>query len=649
MKKVLAAAFAFLLLPVYPTLAQDHGFTDFVTTAPPLNTPAASDKIPIIEGGETRAVTPPNLLTGAGNVELAVANNTALKALAGTTVASVRRNGFATAGDGGAARYVWNASNCVTADDGAQVQPSGTGCWIADFSGAVPTPKVWGAVGDGTTNDTTKVQAAITAMASTTLASAQKKLRVVDHPYCVTALTIPTGITIEGSGPPVAATETNSGLKACSTNASLITVSGNGSKISGLVINGNGGNTSGFAIKITGHENRIENNHINGFCTYIYNIGRHNIINGNVLTDNVNPTNSSGCSVIIDGDATAATVGSVYMNNLLTTWGPNAAGSYHAGMLFQNSGGPYIAFNDIQRTSYGTIIKPLADKTVSFAFFDSTVLGDTTNADGLFIDTTNSNSRAEIIKINNSYFGRNGDWPGTFTWAAARNVTIQNTGLGAVSGVHINGTAFNTASNENIAIVGNSGVNDITIDNSTLCFPGQGTNSANILLNDASTLAIRNNTIGAACNQVVFSNTTTTANIFFNTANSGNLTITGNQLYGPWQLGAGPIADAGSAIVSTGLNTISNNYPLDSSPLTVTSAAAIDPGYYPVVYITGTTNVTNIRHPWQGRKITVYTPGGFTFTTGGGGSDAICGNKTMAAGATATAVYLPVTNCWAFQ
>jgi hypothetical protein len=579
-----------------------------------------------------------------GPPQLSVANNTALKALIGTHIASVRRNGFSSAGDGGAVRYIWSAVNCTAADDGAQVQPSGTGCWIADFSSTEPNPMIWGAVGDGVTDDTTKVQAAITAMANTAGSTPQHRLRIVGHYYCVTALTIPTAVTLEGAGPPVSVLDSNSGLKACASNASLITIAGNGVRLHNLVLNGQGGNTSGFAIKITGHENRIESNHVNGFCTYVYNIGRHNIVMGNVFTDNVNPSNSAGCDVIVDGDATAQTIGSVYMNNVLTTWGPSAAGAYHSGMLFQNSGGPYIAFNDIQRTGFGTILKPLAGKRVAFVFFENTVLGDTTNNDGLLIDTTDAASHVEIVRVNNSYFGRTGDWSGTFTWNPSRNVNIQNSGLGVVTGIHFNHTSFNTAADENIAITGSATTNSISISNSSLCFPGQrAAGSANIVLgNVVSTVSIQNNTIGAACESTDFG-AHASANILLATGDLDNATITGNAFYGPWSLGDGPIS---GSTANTAKLIIKDNLFYENNIISLASNAVLEPIFYPLVSVTGAVAVTNIRHPWTSRNITFFVQDGLTFTSGGGGTDPICTTKAVAGGTMVTATFWPGLNCW---
>jgi hypothetical protein len=101
--------------------------------------------------------------------DLSVANNSLLKDLHGQPGQHVRRLGYTVQGDGGSANYNWATANCTAPDDGAQVQPGVTGCWVADFAGVQPTPMLWGARGDGTTNDTAAVQAAIDALAGKTL------------------------------------------------------------------------------------------------------------------------------------------------------------------------------------------------------------------------------------------------------------------------------------------------------------------------------------------------------------------------------------------------------------------------------------------------------------------------------------------------
>lgn len=100
-----------------------------------------------------------SLATLLGNAQASVATTAALKAI-GLPYSRIRREGFYAAGDGGAMDYSWSSSNCLAANDGAQVQPTGrTGCWIAD-----PTVPVslatFGAQGNGTFDDGPAIRAA---------------------------------------------------------------------------------------------------------------------------------------------------------------------------------------------------------------------------------------------------------------------------------------------------------------------------------------------------------------------------------------------------------------------------------------------------------------------------------------------------------
>ena len=98
-----------------------------------------------INGG----VTPPN----PANVLIHVATNSALKALPtllNTTSTVIARDGFNSAGDGGAGVYYWSTSNCSISngDNGSQVQPSvGTGCWLL-FPNTITRPRMFGALGN---------------------------------------------------------------------------------------------------------------------------------------------------------------------------------------------------------------------------------------------------------------------------------------------------------------------------------------------------------------------------------------------------------------------------------------------------------------------------------------------------------------------
>ena len=115
-----------------------------------------------------------------------VANNTALAAWANTAF-PVERDGFATAGDGGRARYTWSSTACTAADGGSQITATAGGCWnIA--KNELLNDQMFGADCTNTNDSTAAVQAMWTAAANLQM--------TIKHRACVAKLTSP--ITVAG-------------------------------------------------------------------------------------------------------------------------------------------------------------------------------------------------------------------------------------------------------------------------------------------------------------------------------------------------------------------------------------------------------------------------------------------------------------------
>ncbi len=97
-------------------------------------------------------------------VARAIVSNAGVKVLLPGQFRSIVRQGFAAAGDGGAATYIWSSSRCSLnaggGDNGAQIAPAtGTGCWIIQPSLSTDI-RVWGAKADDATDIGPSVQAA---------------------------------------------------------------------------------------------------------------------------------------------------------------------------------------------------------------------------------------------------------------------------------------------------------------------------------------------------------------------------------------------------------------------------------------------------------------------------------------------------------
>lgn len=93
-----------------------------------------------------------------------VATNAALQALATTTTSTVTRLGFYASGDSPPLVYTASGSACSlnsgSGDNGSQVQSSNGKCWLASFGPGPADVREWGAKGDGSTDNTTAMQAA---------------------------------------------------------------------------------------------------------------------------------------------------------------------------------------------------------------------------------------------------------------------------------------------------------------------------------------------------------------------------------------------------------------------------------------------------------------------------------------------------------
>jgi hypothetical protein len=182
-----------------------------------------------------------------------IPTNEALHALPSTQYLSVTRLGFYAPGDGGRAAYISSGSACSlsdgSGDDGSQVKSADGKCWLADFSASPPNVKVFGAVGDGVTNDVTPLLSCLAFSAAQ-----HAGCRVpAGATLAVDDVTIPSGASLIGEGEQlstvrrIASSNSGNGVLHC-TGCSNVT-------ISDLAIDGNKANetVASAVIYFTGY------------------------------------------------------------------------------------------------------------------------------------------------------------------------------------------------------------------------------------------------------------------------------------------------------------------------------------------------------------------------------------------------------------
>ena len=109
--------------------------------------------------------------------------------------------GYYTPGDRGGGLFVWNSASTLPDDGGYIIKPSaisGAGRWIRNISGERPNVKMWGAKGDNSTNDTTAITLALSAMRYGWVT----ELVFTTGSYLINqTLQVPSNIKITGEGP----------------------------------------------------------------------------------------------------------------------------------------------------------------------------------------------------------------------------------------------------------------------------------------------------------------------------------------------------------------------------------------------------------------------------------------------------------------
>jgi hypothetical protein len=509
--------------------------------------------------------------------------NAALEALSTGTYSSVMRAGFYVRGDSPAVIYTASTSTCSlntgAGDNGSQVPSADGKCWLADLQGIKPTPQIWGAVGNGSADDTVPVQAAINALQNATLYTGP-------HLYKLTSGVSSSGkISIVGE---YANDNTTSkgGFRAGALNLNLITMNAGNSLARDLYIDmgASGTNTSGATFVATGGANsKFADNTILQPC------GAFEIANAGWVEIDHNQTlgaRGSGCNIIRVGHTStlANTVGPRIINN---TWSIDNTNPSGACMLVEDAGGVYYRNNDCVFSAIGIYIHPGLNQQVLWGFYQG-VLGDTSANVGLDVDT--SDPSAEI---------KGNDFDQAWTASAANScVILRNNGGGTVSGIHFRGHRSYGCGLNGIDIGG--GVTYTSITDSNICGNStQGANAASGVSVGAgvSLVSVRDSTISNTCDG--FSGGQAYALSFLGT--NGSISIQNNYLDGN---NLGPIITTNPLTASSRLEGNVGLNPIGVSPIT--------PGSSPWTLIASPTPTS---YYFTGGTVSSITQGGQTLAT----------------------------------
>lgn len=567
-----------------------------------------------------------------------VVSNVALKATPASTYPFVTRTAFATAGDSPAVSYYSSPSSCAAnglADDNGKCagSPDG-GSWIANLKGLKPTPKIWGCAGNGTTNDATCFQAAVTAMgaASSKLYVGGGEIYKLNTGISSAAqgfeLVCENRYTVGGGGVP-------SGLRAGAINLNLLTMSGFNPAIRDCYFdmsnNGTQSNTVGAAITMSGLNSTIEEVNVYGHCIGIDISGNVGTIDKSRITF---PNSSPGCPGIRMGHATQnGTSVDLRVNNTIVEC-PTCSVHADDGIRIEDCGGCFVNQSDLLQLKHGLHVAPGALQQVVFLTANNGYLGDTGTSDALWIDNESASGLVYGLTFNNTWSGSSSGGSGTL---------ISNTGGGVVNGIHFIGHRVYANAQHGFNIIAGT---EITIDDSYIC--ANSLTSPNVYSGisigaGVTNVAIRNTRSSSGCDGLIGAQ----AYGFFLGGSNGLTIIQGNNF-----VGNNTRAYLVAAGTPTGASFIKDNLGIDDAPPNVTAATTMTPDIAEYQVIRGTTTpVTAMTPRWNTQKITFVTfDGTINFNTGGtAGTGPICNAKTAVPFVPFIATYVQSFGCWTLQ
>ncbi|NVN36939.1 hypothetical protein [Komagataeibacter swingsii] len=503
---------------------------------------------------------------------------------------------------------------------------------VSDKFGEALSVMDFGAKCDGSTDDTTAFNAAISAVADTIAGSGGKVLHHVMIPgkSCVISgvVNLLRGVWLSGTGA--------FGTQLIFGNNSQIlfaggTVSGSwvGSRLSDFGIQVSGAITSAQKFPIDAATNQpvasqIDHVQITGGTYYGIDMSGNEVVVDNVLIPGVKGIgirvgHGSTHGDNTDPKITNSTVSGDY-------WTGQTRTSAAILTLVEDAGGLTLQNNDMIGGRIGTQFYPQAKQTVFHVFASNTVLSDSAQLYGMEVETGATTSIATDMKFE-------GSWTAN---ALGMDVAINNNGAGTVDGYMFVGHRYYLAGNT--ALYAGSGVNNVTITGSQFC-GNNGSGAAVFISPGDAGFVITGNRMPSACADEGVGNSPTGVNA---AGNNDRTVIVGNDMSGI----AYPIdftvsnANSVTAEIANNIGPDKITYGIAAGATTTLLSQVTD---YTNLTTTAGVSVTNIANAWIGRHTILSNQSGssISFATGGN----ICSAYTLASGAYAEAVYTP-NKCW---
>lgn len=562
---------------------------------------------------------------------LAVSTNAALKNLKSAEFTSAWRLGFYAADD--SPRVVYKSTNSACSlnsgngDNGSQIKLADGNCAIADFARGPPTSMIWGALGNGSSDDAFAVQAAVSALQGT-----GHSLSLGEHRYGVASTINLTGsLEIFGGnrGNPNTLAPV-SGFIPLTVNMTVLSLSSTsgGSNLHDFSIfaGPTGIPTAGSWIVLNGNNTTIRRLFLESPCGAI----DEQSGNSNIIEDNeINNYAKAGCIAVKIGSRTTGgnTIGTRVLHNVIAGSQSTPA---EAGIAIYDSGGGSFFDNDVLYSTWGTKIIPGAKQIVQWSTWTGDQGGDSNVSGNLLIDPQTATSIVEGLQFT-------GSWSSNAS--AGPPLIIRNTGGGKINNVHFVGHRFYANGNNDAADI-LAGIN-IEFDASQFCLGGNSHTGISAKVGSAVTsVAFRNSLFGNCNGSSTGAGVSATGTGISVASSDTRVTITGNNFISA----ATPLSLTGNSCCAV----ISGNQGLDNAnaPSVIAAATTITLGPQFLQPITGTAAISTLNGYWPNR-IVILDPisAGVNFVTGGN----ICNALSPARNVAVIATYSVGPNCWTLK